>query len=88
MKKRVYYTYDFRVGNMIVHRGITRDPKRSEQEHKQRWENGHLVIVGRARTEESARKWQAAQHEDYRSDTSPAPLPLLRVHARAPSSSA
>jgi len=61
MKKRVYYTYDFKVGNTVVYQGITKDPKRREQEHKQRWENGRLVIVGRRKTEESAREWQAAQ---------------------------
>ena len=44
-----------------VYRGITKDPKRREQEHKQRWQNGRLVIVGRRKTEESARKWQASQ---------------------------
>ncbi len=61
MKKRVYYTYDFKVGNTVVYQGITKDPKRREQEHKQRWQNGRLVIVGRRKTEENARKWQAAQ---------------------------
>ena len=27
MKKRVYYTYDFKVGNTIVQSGVTRDPR-------------------------------------------------------------
>ena len=40
MKKRVYYTYDFKVGNTVVYQGITRDPKRREQDHKQRWQDG------------------------------------------------
>jgi hypothetical protein len=61
MKKRVYYTYNFKVGNTIVHSGITREPGRREKEHQQRWENGRLVIVGRAKTEESARKWEATK---------------------------
>ncbi len=65
MKKRVYYTYDFKVGNTIVHSGITRDPARREHEHKQRWENGRLVIVGRAKSEESARKWEAAKIDTF-----------------------
>ncbi len=64
MKKRVYYTYDFKVGETVVQSGITRDPGRREQEHKQRWENGRLVIIGRARTEESARRWEAAAKVD------------------------
>ena len=59
MKKRVYYTYDFKVGETIVHSGFTRDPVHREQEHRQRWNAGRLVIVGRAKTEENARKWHA-----------------------------
>ena len=65
MKKRLYYTYDFKVGNSTVESGITRDPGRRELEHRQRWENGRLVIVGRARTEESARKWEAAKIDPF-----------------------
>jgi hypothetical protein len=65
MKKRVYYTYDFKVGNTIVQSGVTRDPGRRELEHRQRWENGRLVIVGRAKTEESARKWEAAKIDPF-----------------------
>ena len=61
MKKRVYYTYDFKVGDTVVHSGFTRDPARREQEHRQKWDSGRLVIIGRARTEESARKWQGAK---------------------------
>ncbi len=65
MKKRVYYTYDFKVGNTTVHSGVTRDPARREQEHRQQWDNGRLVIIGRARTEESARKWEAAKIDTF-----------------------
>jgi predicted GIY-YIG superfamily endonuclease len=65
MIKRDYYTYEFRVGNATVHSGITRDPKRREQEHKQRWDTGRLVIVGRAKTEEAARKWAATRQDPF-----------------------
>jgi len=58
MKKREYYAYEFRVGGAVVHTGITKDPARREHEHRQQWDTGRLVIVGRAKTEEAARKWQ------------------------------
>jgi hypothetical protein len=61
MKKRDYYAYEFRVGSTVVHTGVTREPARREQEHKQRWDAGRLVIVGRAKTEEAARNWQTRQ---------------------------
>lgn len=64
MTKRIYYTYDFKVGNTVVQSGVTRDPARRELEHKQKWENGRLVIVGRAKTEESARRWEEAAKLD------------------------
>ncbi len=57
-KPRDTYKYDFKVGNKIVHSGITNDLERREQEHKQRWPSGHIVKVGRATTEEGARKWE------------------------------
>ncbi len=65
MKKRDYFTYDFKVGDTVVHSGITRDPRRRELEHKLRWETGRLVVVGRTKTEESARKWQAAKADPF-----------------------
>ena len=52
------YKYYFKVGNKIVHGGITNDLERREQEHKQQWSNGHIFQVGRRTTEEAARKWE------------------------------
>ena len=57
-KKRNTYTYDFKIGNKIVHSGITKDLDRREEEHQQRWPNGHIVKVGVAKTEEGARAWE------------------------------
>jgi predicted GIY-YIG superfamily endonuclease len=62
-KKRTTYKYDFKVGNKIVHSGITKDLERREQEHQQRWPNGHIVKVGRATTEEAARKWEETKQK-------------------------
>ncbi len=52
------YKYQFKVGNQIVHGGITNDLDRREQEHQQQWPNGHIKQVGRRTTEEAARQWE------------------------------
>ena len=57
-KPRDTYKYYFKVGNKIVHGGITEDLDRREQEHQQKWTKGHLYKVGRRTTEEAARKWE------------------------------
>ena len=52
------YKYQFKVGNKIVHGGITNDLERREQEHRQNHPKGHIKQVGRRTTEEAARKWE------------------------------
>ncbi|NOX65051.1 MAG: GIY-YIG nuclease family protein [Chlorobi bacterium] len=63
MKKRDTYTYDFKVKNKIVHSGITNDLERREAEHRQRWPGGRIVKVGTAKTEDSAREWEATKRK-------------------------
>lgn len=57
-KPRDTYKYQFKIGNEIVHGGITDDLERREQEHQQQWSKGHIKQVGRKTTEEAARKWE------------------------------
>ena len=57
-KPRDTYKYYFKKGNRIVHGGITDDLERREQEHKQRWPNGHIFQAGRRTTEDAAREWE------------------------------
>ena len=52
------YKYHFKVGNKIVHGGITTDLKRREQEHQVKWPTGHIVQVGNITTEAAARQWE------------------------------
>lgn len=52
------YKYQFKVGNKIVHGGITNDLGRREAEHKEKWPGGHIKQVGRRTTEDAARKWE------------------------------
>ena len=64
MSNRDWRKYDFKVGNKIKHSGITsRDLETREKEHQQRWPNGHIVQIGRATTEEAARKWEETKHK-------------------------
>ena len=59
-ESRDTFKYYFKIGNKIVHGGITKDLKRREQEHQQHrgWRKGHIKQVGRRTTEEAARQWE------------------------------
>ena len=57
-KQRDTYKYQFKVGNKIVHGGITNDLERREGEHLQKWPGGHIKKVGNKTTEDAARKWE------------------------------
>ncbi len=52
------YKYQFKVGNKIVHGGITKDLERREKEHLQEYPDGHIKQEGRKTTEEAAREWE------------------------------
>ncbi len=52
------YKYNFKVGNKIVHSGITIDLDKREKQHQQRWPNGHIKQVGYRTTADAARKWK------------------------------
>lgn len=59
--KRDTYKYHFKIGNKIVHSGITGDLEQREQEHRVKWSKGHILQVGRCTTEEAAREWEQGQ---------------------------
>jgi len=63
MSNRNWYKYDFKTGNTIKHSGITRDLERREEEHQQRWPDGHIVQVGRATTREAAKEWEETKQK-------------------------
>lgn len=64
------YKYYFKVGNVIVHGGITNDLIRRENEHQNSgnytlyrgsrlyWSKGHIVQVGYKTTRKLALKWE------------------------------
>jgi predicted GIY-YIG superfamily endonuclease len=57
-QQRIWHKYHFKVGNKIMHGGVTTDLERREKEHQQKWPKGHIVQVGRRTTEDAARKWE------------------------------
>lgn len=58
-KPRSYRKYEVRAGRRKVHGGITKRPlKEREAEHQQKWPGAKLTQVGRATTEDAARKWE------------------------------
>ena len=84
---RTTYKYHFKLGNRIVHTGITQDLDRREAEHRRRegWERGHITQVGVRTTPEAAREWSkisdARANERDRNDNSPPapPNPTCRM---------
>ena len=56
--RRDTFKYQFKVGNKIVHGGITDDLGRREVEHQKKWSKGHIMQVGRRTTKEAARGWE------------------------------
>ena len=58
MAKFDTYRYVFKVGNKIIHGGITNDLERREQELQQDHPKGHIKQVGTKTTENAARKWE------------------------------
>ena len=62
-EKRDTYKYHFKLGNKIVHTGITNDLRRRELEHQSRrgWAKGHIVKVGYRTTRSAALAWEDEQ---------------------------
>lgn len=60
---RTTYKYHFKLGNKIVHTGITDNIYRREYEHQQKrgWKKGHIFQVGVRTTREAALKWEREQ---------------------------
>ena len=63
-KPRDTFKYQFKVGNKIVHCGVTSDLGRRERKHRQKRSEGHIGQVGRRTTEEAAREWE--MEREYR----------------------
>ena len=66
MSNRTAYKYHFKLGNKIVHTGITKDIDRREAEHRRErgWEKGHIFQVGVRTTLDAARAWENEQRKN------------------------
>lgn len=57
-----YYCYELvSAYGVVVHRGITKNPSRRQQEHRQRWFNSNLHIVFDPITKDQALFWESHQ---------------------------
>jgi len=56
-----WYGYYFYQNGVKRHSGITTDPSRRQDEHRQRWPGGTLQIATGPLTEAAAREWEANQ---------------------------
>jgi len=52
------YKYHLKDGRRIVHRGITNDLNRREQEHRTEYPGSKIGQVGRRTTREAALEWE------------------------------
>lgn len=71
------YKYFFKVGNVIVHRGITNNLQSRESQNQNSgrskyingvrlyWSNGHISQVGNITTSEAALEWERDQHARF-----------------------
>lgn len=60
-KSRPYKKYVVKVDGKTVHKGITTDLDRREDEHKRKWAKAKITQVDGSVTEESAREWEEEQ---------------------------
>ena len=62
---KVVYKYHFKVGNKIVHAGITNDIDRRAADHRSEpgWSKGHIKQVGLRTTHYAALEWEREQSE-------------------------
>lgn len=65
MSKRDTYKYELKNGNKVLYIGITNDPLRREQEHRQNKDYGHMNIIGKRTTREAAENWERKRIDTY-----------------------
>ena len=58
MAERDTYKYHLKVGNKIVHRGITNDLERRQVEHQAQFPGAKIEQIGRRTTRDAALKWE------------------------------
>ena len=67
MKKKDTVTYELKKGNKVVYKGITKNPERREEQHRQEGKKfSHLKITSPKMTEEGAKKKEQKELQTYR----------------------
>lgn len=66
MAKQNYHKYVLRKGREVVYKGITRDPERREEEHRDDKNFSKMNTIGRAVTKKSAEAWEEQSLKSYR----------------------
>lgn len=57
-RKKATFKYHLKEGTKVVHRGITDDLERREDEHQKEFPNTAIHQVGRRTTREAALRWE------------------------------
>ncbi len=66
-KRRNYHRYELRQGHQIVYAGITNDPERREEEHREEGKRfSGMSTVGPAVTKATAERWEEERLEAFR----------------------
>lgn len=60
-ENRDTYKYWLKVGNKVVHIGITKNLEHRELQHRRDWPGSKIYVLGHRTTEEAARKWEREQ---------------------------
>ena len=69
MKKRDHQRYNLKDGHKIVYKGITNNPERRAEQHKDEGKRfSHLQTIGPAVTKDAAEKWEEDSLRQYRYD--------------------
>ncbi len=60
MSEKDTYPYYLKIGNAIIYAGITKDPRRREQEHQRERPHARtrLAIAGNKTTRKAAQEWE------------------------------
>ncbi|MFO7967290.1 MAG: GIY-YIG nuclease family protein [Archaeoglobaceae archaeon] len=65
-KKRNYYRYELKNGRKKVYVGITKDPERRREDHKDNKRFTKMNVVGPAVTKGTAERWEEEKLKKYR----------------------
>jgi len=67
MKNRNYHRYNLKQGHKVVYKGITNNPERREEQHKDEGKRfTKMQVVGPSVTKDAAEKWEEDSLAQFR----------------------